>query len=363
MHILRDLASKQKAIINNEIIKNRKQVKKIMKTKGILPAAIGILALVIFLIYSIIVISRPKPLEVQGEVDATQVKVASKIVGRIDSLPVHKGDEVKKGQLLFSLKSPEIEAKLEQAHAALAGAKAQNDKAITGADKEDIEAAYDAYQKADAAVELAHKTFDRLNNLYKEGVIPAQKKDEAETQLKAATETAKAANQIWMKAKKGTRPEDKETAKSLVDKAEGMISEVESYLKETSIYAPIDGEVADIIAESGELVNAGYPVVTIVNLEDCWVSFNLREDLLADIRMGSVFTAKFPALDNKYAELKVTYIHPLGNFATWNATKTSGDFDMKTFEVHARPVGKIGGLRPGMSALVNWKEVKSSTTK
>jgi HlyD family secretion protein len=334
-----------------------------MKIKGILPAIIGISALILFLIYSIIVISRPKPLEVQGEVDATQVKVASKIIGRIDSLPVHKGDKVVKGQLLFSLKSPEIEAKLDQANAALAGAKAQNDKAITGADKEDIEAAHDVYLKAEAAVDLAKKTYDRLNNLYKEGVVPGQKKDEAEAQLKAANETANAANEVWMKAKKGTRSEDKEAAKSLVDKAEGMISEIESYLKETNIYSPIDGEVADIIAESGELVNAGYPVITIVNLEDSWVTFNLREDLLASIRMGSVFTAKFPALRNKELKLRVTFIHPEGNFATWNATKTSGDFDMKTFEVHARPVEKVEGLRPGMSALVNWKEVNNEVTK
>jgi len=332
-----------------------------MKNKGILPAAIGILALIIFLVYSIIVISRPKPVQVQGEVDATQVKVASKIVGRIDSLPVHKGDGVRRGQLLFSLKSPEIEAKLQQAHAALAGAKAQNSKAITGADPEDIEAAHDAFLKAGAAVELARKTFDRLNNLYKDGVVPGQKKDEAETQLKAATETANAANEIWKKARKGTRSEDRETAKSLVDKAEGMISEVESYLSETCIYAPIDGEIADLIAESGELVNAGYPVVTIVNLADCWVTFNLREDLLASIKMGSVFSAKFPALNNKLVRLKVTFIHPLGNFATWNATKTSGDFDMKTFEVHARPVDKVDGLRPGMSALVDWKTVKNNS--
>jgi HlyD family secretion protein len=334
-----------------------------MKTKGILPAAIGILALVIFLVYSIIVISRPKPLEVQGEVDATQIKVASKIIGRIDSLPIHKGDGVKKGQFLFSLKSPEIEAKLEQAQAALAGAKAQNSKAITGADKEDIEAAHDAYLKAEAAVELAHKTFDRLNNLYKDGVIPGQKKDEAETQLKAATETANAANEIWLKAQKGTRSEDKETAKALVDKAQAMINEVQSYLTETNIYAPVEGEVSDIIAESGELINAGYPVVTIVDLKDCWVTFNLREDLLAAIKMGSVFSARFPALNNKQVMLKVTYIHPLGTFATWNATKTSGDFDMKTFEVHARPVEVIEGLRPGMSALVDWKEVKKGIEK
>jgi HlyD family secretion protein len=329
-----------------------------MNKKGNLFAAIGIAGLFIFLIYSTWIISHKAPLEVQGEVEATQIKVASKLVGRIDSLPIHKGDVVKKGQLLFTFKSPEIEAKLEQAHAALLGAKAQNRKAINGAQSEDIEAAYNTYLKAQAANDLAKVTFERVNNLFKEGVLPAQKRDEAETNYKAALETANAAKAIWNKAKNGTRIEDKEAAKSLVSRAEGVINEVESYLNETSIYSPINGEVADIIAESGELVSAGYPVITLVNLKDIWVTFNLREDLLASIHPGSVFMAKFPALKNKEIMLKVTYIHPLGSFATWNATKTTGDFDMKTFEVHAVPVEKVEGLRPGMSALVNWEKLK-----
>ncbi|MDP4209771.1 MAG: efflux RND transporter periplasmic adaptor subunit [Bacteroidota bacterium] len=331
-----------------------------MNKKGIVLAAIGIAALVIFLIYSTWVITRPKPLEIQGEVEATQVKVASKLVGRIDSLPVHKGDAVKKGQLLFTLKSPEIEAKLAQAHAALNGAEAQNSKAKAGAQSEDIQAAYNTYLKAQAANELAEKTFERVNNLYKDGVMPAQKRDEAETQLKAARETANAAKAIWEKAKNGTRIEDKEAAKSLVARAEGVIQEVESYINETCIYAPIDGEIANIVAESGELVSAGYPVVTLVKLDDCWVTFNLREDLMASIIKGSEFMAKFPALGNKEIKLRVTYINVLGSYATWNATKTSGDFDMKTFEVRAVPVEKVAGLRPGMSALVDWKKVKNS---
>ena len=329
-----------------------------MNRKGNLLAAIGIGALIIFLIYSIWTLSRPAPLEVQGEVEATQVKVASKIVGRIDSLAIHKGDAIKKGQLLFTLKSPEIEAKLAQAHAALKGAKAQNSKAIAGADVEDIQAAFDNYMKAQATFELADKTFDRVDNLFKEGVLPAQKRDEAETQFKAARETASAAKAIWEKAKKGTRIEDKEAAISMVDRAEGAIREIESYINETYIYAPIDGEVSNIIAESGELVAAGYPIVTIMKLDDIWITFNLREDLLASIRKGSIFTAKFPALGNKEIVLKVTYINALGSFATWNATKNTGDFDMKTFEVHAVPVQKISGLRPGMSALVDWKKIK-----
>jgi HlyD family secretion protein len=329
-----------------------------MKKKGTLPAAIGIAALIIFLIYSTWMISRPEPLEVQGEVEATQIKVASKLIGRIDSLAVHKGDAVKRGQLLFMLQSPETEAKLEQANAALTGAKAQSNKANTGAQAEDIQAAYDTYLKAEAASELAQKTLQRITNLYNDGVVPAQKHDEAETNYKAARETASAAKAMWIKAKNGTRIEDKETASAMVARAEGAINEIKSYVNETSIYAPMDGEVANIIAESGELVPAGYPVITLANLNDCWVTFNLREDLLASIKKGSVFTAVFPALGKKEIKLKVSYINALGSFATWNATKTTGDFDMKTFEVHAVPVEKVDGLRPGMSALVDWSKIK-----
>jgi len=334
-----------------------------MNKKGILFAVIGVSVLLALVVYSAIVICLPKPLEVQGEVDATQVRVASKIVGRLDSLPVHKGDAILKGQLLFVLSSPEIDAKLDQANAALQGARAQDSKAQTGAEQEDIAAASNMYLKAQAAYELAQKTNDRIQNLFREGVVPAQRKDESEAQVKAAFETANAARETWMKAKKGTRVEDKETAQALVKRAEGAISEVKSYLNETRITSPLSGEIADIIAEPGELVSAGYPVVTIIDLHDCWVTFNLREDLLASIKMGSVFEARFPALGNREVKLTVTYIHPLGNFATWNATKTSGDFDMKTFEVHARPVEPVEGLRPGMSALVNWKKVEKDSRK
>ena len=334
-----------------------------MNKKGILLTVTGVCLLLALIIYSAIVICRPKPIEVQGEVDATQVRVASKVVGRLDSLFVHKGDAVHKGTLLFVLSSPDIHARLDQANAALQGAMAQNLKAITGAEKEDIAAAYNMFQKAQAAYDLARKTNVRIQNLCREGVFPAQKRDESEAQLKAALETENAARETWTKAKNGTRIEDKESAKAMVDRAEGAISEVKSYLDETRITAPFEGEISDIIAEPGELVSAGYPVVTIVDLRDCWITFNLREDLLASVRMGSEFDARFPALGNREVKLKITYIHPLGNFATWNATKTSGDFDMKTFEVHARPVTAIEGLRPGMSALVNWRKVASSSKK
>jgi HlyD family secretion protein len=348
---------KQKVISN---LKRFSAKQFIMNKKGILLTLLGVCMLLTLVVYSAIVICMPRPLEVQGEVDATQVRVASKVVGRLDSLTARKGDLVTKGQLLFVLSSPEINARFNQANAALQGARAQNSKAVTGAEEEDIAAAYNMYLKSQAAFDLAQKTNVRIQNLYKEGVLPAQKKDESEAQLKASLETANAAKELWMKAKKGTRSEDKETARAMVDRAMGAISEVQSFLDETHITAPLSGEISNIIAEPGELVSAGYPVLTIVDLSDCWVTFNLREDLLASVKMGSEFNARFPALGNKEIRLKVSYIHALGNFATWSATKTSGDFDMKTFEVHARPVYPVTGLRPGMSALVKWEKAEGS---
>jgi HlyD family secretion protein len=330
----------------------------IMKKKGVFFVAVGLILLLAFIIVSFVIINKPQPLEVQGEVDAKIVKVASKLVGRIDQLPVHKGDAVTQGQLLYTFNSPELDAKMTQAGAALKGAEAQNLKAQNGAQPEDIQAAFDMYQKAQTGVDFAKKTFDRINNLYKDGVVPAQKKDETEAQYKAAIETANAAQSTWMKAKNGARSEDKLATGAMVQNAQGLIQEVNSYKKETAIYAPINGEVADIIAEQGELVSAGYPVITLVDLSDSWITFNLREDLLADIKMGSLIQAIIPALKNKVVTLKVTYIHALGQFATWNATKTSGDFDMKTFEVHAVPATAVQGLRPGMSAIVDWSELR-----
>ena len=318
----------------------------------------AIISLIVFFFYAILIISRPVPLEVQGEVEATQIKVASKLIGRIDSLLVRKGDEVQPGTLLFTISSPELDAKYLQASAVRKAVGAQKDKADNGAQKEDIQAAFNSWQTALAAADFAKKTFTRVENLFKSGVVAEQQKDEAETRMKAAVETEKAAKSLYEKAKKGARYEDKASAGALVMQADGVLTEVNSYLSETRIFAPIRGEIANIIAERGELVPAGYPVITIVDLDDVWVTFNLREDLLVAIKKGSTFKARFPALGMKEVLLKVSYIHTLGEFATWNATKTSGDFDMKTFEVQAVPVDKIDGLRPGMSALVNWDEVR-----
>ena len=319
--------------------------------------AIALIALVGFLSYSLKLISKPQTKEIQGFVEATHVKVGSKLIGRIDSLAVYRGQDVKAGDFLFRINSPEVEAKLQQATAARLAAEAQSNKAQNGARNEDIQAAYNTMLKAQAAADYAKKSFERINNLYNEGVIAEQKKDEVEVKKKAAVETAKAAKAIYIKACKGAREEDKDAADALVKRAEGAVSEVNSYINEQMIYAPIDGEIANIISERGELVPSGYPVISIVDLSDVWVRFNLREDLLADIKKGSRFMAKFPALKMQEVELEVTYISAMGSFANWSATKTSGDFDMKTFEVHARPVKAVAGLRPGMSALINWDNI------
>ena len=320
-------------------------------------AGVAVVAIVVFFIYTSWILMKPIPTEIQGEVEATQIKIASKLVGRIDSLPIKKGMEVKKGDLLFRIISPEVEAKMNQAEGARLAAEAQQLKARNGARSEDIQAAYNSYCKAKAAAEFTQKTYERINNLYLEGVVPAQKKDEVETKMIAATETAKAAKSLWEKAKTGARFEDKKAADALLKRAEGVIDEVQSFLNETHILAPQDGEVATIIAEKGELIPAGYPAVSLVDLQDIWVTFNLREDYLAKIKKGSEFEASFPALGMQKAKLKVSYIHVQAAYATWNATKTMGDFDMKTFEVHARPINPVEGLRPGMTALVNWDEI------
>jgi HlyD family secretion protein len=304
-------------------------------------------------------ITRPVPLELQGEIEATQFRVSSKIPGRIDSIAVKKGQKVEKGDFLFSMKSPEIEAKLKQATAARNAAQAQSQKAQYGAQKEDIYAAYSIYLKAEAAARLFEKTYQRVENLFNDGVVPEQKKDEAETQMKAARETANAARSVWEKAQKGARPEDKKSAAELVNQAEGAIAEVEAYMAETHITATASGEVSNILAEIGELVPTGFPVITVLDLTDNWATFFVRETLLRDIDMGTEIKVVIPAIGDQDVLMKITYISPMADFATWSATKTSGGFDVRSFEVHAQPLEPIAKLRPGMSVLVNWKQFKN----
>jgi len=311
-----------------------------------------ILAIAAFITYTFIVILKKEPVVLQGEVEAKQVNVASKIPGRIQEIAVKRGQTIKKGDFVFSISSPEIDAKLAEATAARSAANAQNKKAINGAQAEDIDAAYSLYVKAEAAAQFAEKSFARIQNLYKEGVVPEQQRDETETKMKAARETANAAKSQWQKAEKGAREEDREAALALVHRADAAIQEVNAYLSETTINAISDGEVSGVNVEEGELVSTGFPVVTIMNPDDIWVTLFIREDYLSRFKIGDTFTAVIPGLNSSQYEFKVTYINPTGDFARWNATKTSGEFDLKSFEIEARPVNKIEGLRPGMTAVI-----------
>lgn len=326
-----------------------------MKKKSLITIII-IIAIVSFITYTFVIILQKEPLILQGEVEATQIKISSKVPGRVQKIEVKKGQQVNAGDFIFSIESPEIDAKLAEAVAARSAAYAQKQKADNGAQQEDIEAAYSTYIKAEAAASFAEKTFQRIENLFNEGVVPEQQRDEAETKMKAAQQTANAAKAIWQKAKKGARPEDKDAAEALVARADAAIAQVESYLDETTIKSISKGEVSGINAEEGELVSTGFPVVTLVNLDDIWISFYIREDLLQHFTIGSVIQASIPGLGNQLYNFKITYTSPAGDFAKWTATKTSGEFDLKSFLVEARPVNSIDGLRPGMTAVLTIQE-------
>jgi len=280
----------------------------------------------------------------QGEVDVKTVDLASKITGRIEKINYKKGDRVKKGDVLIALDTPEINAKAAQVDATVQLALAQQEKVNNGARNEQI-------SMAKASRDLAKKTFDRLNRLHDEGVIPTQKLDEARAKYQAAQDN-------YNMLVTGSRMEDKLSAAANVKRAMGANDEVQSYLKENTIVAPIDGVITEINVEEGELVGAGYPIVTIVDDNDCWVVFNLREDLLSKIKDGTEFNVKIPAMGKEPVKVRVNYISVMGDFANWRATKAKGDFDMKTFEVRAVPVEKVEGLRAGMSAVFDWKKLK-----
>lgn len=321
-------------------------------SKKALASLFVLVAIVAFIVYTLFVVLKPEPVILQGEIEAKEYNVASKVPGRVQTIAVKKGQKVKKGDFIFSISSPEIDAKLAEANAARTAAFAQSQKAQNGAQKEDIDAAYSTYIKAEAAAQFGEKTYQRIQNLFDEGVVPEQQRDEAETKMKAARETANAAKAIWQKAEKGAREEDKAAAEALVKRAEAAIEQVQAYLDETTIHSIANGEVSDVNVEEGELVSTGFPVVNVLDIDDIWGTLYIREDYLPHFKMGATFTATIPGLENNDYEFKVTYISPTADFARYNATKTSGEFDLKSFEIEARPVDKIKGLRPGMTIVV-----------
>lgn len=288
---------------------------------------------------------------IQGEIEVSEYRVSSKVPGRILELRVKEGDYVHVGDTLAILDAPEVEAKKAQAQSAEEAASAMKLMADNGARQQQIQGAYEVWQQAKAGLDIAKKTYERVQRLFNEGVMSAQKRDEALAQYKAYEAQEKAAKSQYDMAKEGARKEERMAATAQVNRAKGAVQEVSSYINETVQVAQIEGEVSDIYPKVGELVGTGSPIMSISIMSDVWGTFNVREDQLNGLKIGSEFTAFSPAF-KKDVKMKVYYIKDQGSYAVWKATKSNGQYDLKTFEVKARPVTKMEGLRPGMTLVM-----------
>ena len=294
---------------------------------------------------------------IQGEMEVEEYRVSGKVPGRILELRVKEGDMVKAGDTLAIIEAPEVEAKMSQAKSAVDAASAMEQMARNGARKEMIQSAAQLLEQAKTGLELAKKSYDRVQQLYNEEVISAQKRDEAEAVYKSAQAQVKAAQSQYDMAVNGARYEERRAAQATVGQARGAVQEVRSYIRETVQTAQMDGEVTDVYPKVGELVGTGTPIMSIAVMDDVWATFNIREDQLKDVKIGSEIMVSIPALE-KELPMKVYYIKDKGSFAVWKATKASGQYDQKTFEVKARPTGKLDGVRPGMSVILKGEKVK-----
>lgn len=302
-------------------------------------------------IVAIVVLNHNADKEIiQGMVECRSYRASSKIAGRIDTLFVSEGEWVDIGELLYTISTPELNAKLEQVKALRAAAEAINREVDMGARWQQIEAAKGLWQRAKAGEELAAKSFARVENLYNKGVVPRQQYDEAQANLVAMRAATIAAKAEYDLAVDGATREQKEAVAAKVQEANAAVDEVASYLHDARVVAPISGRISSIISEAGELISVGYPVITILDLNNCWVSFNIREEFIHKISYGKTFRAFIPAI-NSYVDFEVYYIAAEANFATWSATRARGGFDIRTFEVRAKPLDDGLQILPGMSVI------------
>ena len=312
-------------------------------------AAFTVVVVIIAVIGTLVFKSEPEI--IQGYVEVSEYRVSSKVPGRVLELRVKEGDYVNVGDTLAIIDAPDVKAKLAQAESAESAASAMDQMANNGARREQINGAYALLQQAKAGLEIAQKSYNRVQRLYDEGVMSAQKRDEAFANYKAIEAQVKAAQSQYDMAVNGARREEKMAAAAQVNRAKGAVQEVNSYISETMQTAQKAGEVSDVYPKEAELIGTGSPIMSVSLLDDMWGTFNVREDQLDGMRIGSVITAYAPAF-KKDIKMKVYYIKDQGSYATWKATKANGQYDLKTFEVKARPVTKVEGLRPGMSLVL-----------
>lgn len=294
---------------------------------------------------------KQEPETIQGQVEVSEYRVSSKVLGRILEIRVKEGDYVNVGDTLAILDAPEVRAKMTQAQSAENAAAAMDEMANNGARQEQVRGAFAVLQQAKAGLEIAQKSYNRVQRLYDEGVMTAQKRDEAFANYKALEAQVKAAQSQYDMARNGARTEEKKAAAAQVNRAKGAVAEVNSYIHETMQIAQMAGEVSDVYPKVGELVGTGSPIMSVSLMNDIWGTFNVREDQLDGMKVGSIVTAFVPAF-KKEIRMKVYYIKDQGSYAVWKATKSNGQYDLKTFEVKARPMDKLEGLRPGMSLIL-----------
>lgn len=311
---------------------------------------LALLALGLWLAY------RPAPDQLQGMVDARELRIASKVAGRLAAVHVAEGQRVAAGQLIATLDSPEVAAKARQAQAAVEAAGQQADKAAAGPRPSEISAVEAQWRRAEAAATLARTTYERTSRLAAQGVVAGQKRDEARTNMVASEEAARAARAQYDTALAGARIEDRRAARAQVAQAEGAAAEVDAARAETRLFAPAGGEVGRRLAQPGEIVGVGFPVMMLTEVDAPWVTLTLREDQLRGLKRGALLTGRVPALGRTARRFRVIYLAPAGDYATWRATRQSSGFDVKSFEVRLIPVGRIDGLRPGMTALFDWPQ-------
>jgi HlyD family secretion protein len=315
-----------------------------------------IVAVLGFLVWGLVQAARPAPDQLQGVVDTDQINISTKVLSRVERLMAREGDQVRAGQTLALLSSPEVEARDAQAQAALSGAEAVRARADNGERPQDIASLKATWRSADAQADLAAVNARRADNLFAEGVISAQRRDNADAARDSARQLAQAAREQYRKALAGTRVEDKRWAKSQVGVAQAGLQETRALVDETRLFAPVSGEIDKKFANPGELFATGVPLFTLIDLNDLWVAVNVREDEFHSLRMGQVLHGSVPALGLKTVAFRVYYISPQGDFATWRSTRQSRGYDVRSFDVHARPLHPVAGLRPGMSVLFPWPQ-------
>lgn len=315
--------------------------------------ALGILVVVMILLFIAgTFLIKPAEVVVQGQADATSVRVSGKLPGRVTEFYVTEGDKVKKGDTLVHIHSSTVDAKLYQAQSMEDAASAQNRKVDAGTRIQIINSARDLWLQAQAAQTIAKKTYDRMENLFRQGVVSEQKRDEARAAYDATTAQEAAAKSQYDMAVEGAQKEDKEAAEAMKNAAKGGVMEVESILEDQYLVAPCDGEISEIYPNVGELVGTGTPIMSVLQIDDTWITFNVREEMLNELTMGKEIEVMIPGLDKATAKAEVYYIRDMGSYAVWSATKAAGEYDSKTFEVKMRPLKRIENLRPGMSVIL-----------